>query len=150
MITSYKNAFRRNEYTHFTVGPGQVVKVFGEVVVLFYRQRKLVPAPTPAILLNQTGNTPRSTSATAQPHHPINSPKLEPHPTQPNSLSAPQTMPLPNATPSTPEIRIRLQISSSGHFSTACPRSVIRPQDHHGRIFYLVRAPNIALPSQWT
>ena len=88
IMTSYKNPFQRNEYTHFTLGPGQSVKMFGEAVVLFYRLRRIAPAPTPTPNLPSNSNLLFNTRDTH-----------------------------------------RLQINSSGHFSTPYPKSCIRSKN---------------------
>jgi hypothetical protein len=121
IMTSYKQPFQRNEYTHFTLGPGQSVKVFGEAVVLFYRLRRIAP-PTPTIPQAQPWNTPAPANVPAQLQPHVPSPTVEA-----NSFQSP-TFPATRICSSTPEILIRLQTSSSGHFSTPYPKSCIRPK----------------------
>ena len=122
IMTSYKHPFQRNEYTHFTLEPGQSVKVFGEAVVLFYRLRRIAPAPTPTIPQAQPRNipTPANVPTQIQPYFP--SPA-----TEANSFQPP-TFPATQICSSTPEILIRLQTSSSGQFSTPYPKSCIHPK----------------------
>lgn len=129
IFTSYKTLPCRSEYTHFTIGLGQSVKVSGDATVLFYRQQQSIPISGPDLRPNQplaSQLLPR-TSAESQDRLPLLN--CEP------ITTAASTTPAPQSLSSTPEIMFRLQTSALGHFSTPYPKSVLRPKITTGEFF---------------